>query len=268
MNNENKTIYEQLIEPFAYEEINWRVSNAFSQDKIKKTAKAVVVPYLKKEVIQDRLDQVFGFQGWSNTYRKWGVDAQLCGISFKVGEEVITKWDGAPNSNIEEVKGGLSDSFKRAAKMIGIGRYLAKFGVIVLEVDLKGAKNTPTIRSNDLQTTLKLIYENEISRIFGKKSGEYSQKPKNTTYSEQRTINATPVNNQCSNSNQISNKSSRNEELISQSSINTIRLLLKQKNVNLQSVLDRYGVNSLDELTESEGLKTIKILVKQQAITA
>lgn len=263
MNNENKTIYEQLIEPFAYEEINWRVSNAFSQDKIKKTAKAVVVPYLKKEVIQDRLDQVFGFQGWSNTYRKWGVDAQLCGISFKVGEEVITKWDGAPNSNIEEVKGGLSDSFKRAAKMIGIGRYLAKFNAVIVDVDLKGAKLTPTIRPIDIQTTLKSRYKKEVDRIFNFKNDGHTN-----AHFEQKPINDTPGNFNTFNNGNSNQSNNNQEEFISNRSINTIRMLLKQKNVNLQSVLDRYQVNSLDELTESEGLKTINILVKQKAVTA
>lgn len=265
MNNENKTIYEQLIEPFDYEEINWRITNAFSKDNTKKTAKAIVVPYLKKEVIQDRLDKVFGFDGWSNTYRKWGVDAQLCGISFKVGDEIITKWDGAPNSNLEEVKvkGGLSDSFKRAAKMIGIGRYLAKFNNIILDVDLKGGKLTPTIRPIDIQTTLKSRYKKEVDRIFnfkndGHTNAHFEQKPINDTSGNLNTFNN-------GNSNQSNNGQ---EEFISQSSINSIRMLLKQKNVNLQSVLDRYQVNSLDELTESEGLKTINILIKQNAVTA
>jgi hypothetical protein len=36
----------------------------------------------------------------------------------------VTKWDGAENSQIESVKGGLSDSFKRAAVKWSIGRYL------------------------------------------------------------------------------------------------------------------------------------------------
>jgi hypothetical protein len=36
----------------------------------------------------------------------------------------ITKWDGAEQTQIEAVKGGLSGSMKRAAVQWGIGRYL------------------------------------------------------------------------------------------------------------------------------------------------
>jgi len=36
----------------------------------------------------------------------------------------VTKWDGADNTDIESVKGGLSDSMKRAAVQWGMGRYL------------------------------------------------------------------------------------------------------------------------------------------------
>ena len=48
----------------------------------------------------------------------------LCGISIKINNEWITKWDGAENTDIEGVKGGLSGSMKRAAVQWGIGRYL------------------------------------------------------------------------------------------------------------------------------------------------
>jgi hypothetical protein len=36
----------------------------------------------------------------------------------------VTKWDGAENTDIEAVKGGLSGAMKRAAVQWGIGRYL------------------------------------------------------------------------------------------------------------------------------------------------
>lgn len=32
----NKTYYEKLIEPFKYEDVNWRVSNVFNKDFQKK----------------------------------------------------------------------------------------------------------------------------------------------------------------------------------------------------------------------------------------
>ncbi len=52
-------------------------------------------------------------------------DAQLCGIAiYFEGKGFITKWDGAEDSDIEPIKGGLSDSMKRAAYQWGIGRVL------------------------------------------------------------------------------------------------------------------------------------------------
>jgi hypothetical protein len=48
----------------------------------------------------------------------------ICTLSIKVGDAWISKEDGGENSDIEPVKGGLSDAFKRAAVSWGIGRYL------------------------------------------------------------------------------------------------------------------------------------------------
>lgn len=72
----------------------------------------------------NRLDQIFGPGKWKNDYRPWGDKGVLCGISAKIDGEWITKWDGAEETNIEAVKGGLSGSMKRAAVQWGIGRYL------------------------------------------------------------------------------------------------------------------------------------------------
>lgn len=46
------------------------------------------------------------------------------GSKAKKTDDVVTKWDGAENTDVEAVKGGLSDSMKRAAVQWGIGRYL------------------------------------------------------------------------------------------------------------------------------------------------
>jgi len=45
---------------------------------------------------------------------------------------------GAENSDIEPVKGGLSDSFKRAAVQWGIGRYLYSLGAVWVDVEQRG----------------------------------------------------------------------------------------------------------------------------------
>jgi hypothetical protein len=48
----------------------------------------------------------------------------ICALSVWIGEAWITKSDGADDSNIEGAKGGISDSLKRAAVLVGVARYL------------------------------------------------------------------------------------------------------------------------------------------------
>ncbi|MCP1134371.1 Rad52/Rad22 family DNA repair protein [Paenibacillus polysaccharolyticus] len=114
-------VMKRLQEPFPPEEIEWRVGST-NGDK----TKGIALAYVTNRAIQNRLDEVFGVFGWRNEYREWKEKSQLCGISVKVEGEWITKWDGADDSNMEAVKGGLSDAMKRAAYQWGIGRYLYK----------------------------------------------------------------------------------------------------------------------------------------------
>jgi hypothetical protein len=89
------------------------------------------LPYVTNRAIQDRLDSVVGPGNWKNEFREWGIGSPgvLCGLSIRINDgtrdpEWITKWDGAEQTDIEAVKGGLSDAMKRAAVQWGIGRYL------------------------------------------------------------------------------------------------------------------------------------------------
>lgn len=248
---DSKDIYSLLVAPFNYEDVCWRISNTISTNPQTKTGKAIVVPYLKKEVIQDRLDEVLGFDGWSNEFTKWGNSAQLCRLTIKVGDSFITRENGAPETTIEGVKGGLSDSFKRAAKMLGIGRYLSKFGAIFLDVELRGPKLTPTIRDSDLNSTLKNKYQQELKKIYGNSIPNY-------TNSETKSDN---YNQDFQNSNAINNNG---PIFISKNSINTILKLTKEKNININNILSRYKVNSIQDLTEENAKHAIKILIAQK----
>lgn len=116
---DQKEIMQKLQEPFTPDELEWRVGSTNS-DK----TKGIALAYVTNRAIQNRLDEVFGPFGWRNEFREWKSNSQLCGISVKVEGEWITKWDGADDSNMEAVKGGLSDAMKRAAYQWGIGRYL------------------------------------------------------------------------------------------------------------------------------------------------
>ena len=126
MAKDAKTIREELARPFAPEDLEWRI-----QVTTKDKTSGLAIPYVTNRAIQDRLDEVVGPENWYNDYKPWHgngkKDAQICGISiYFEGKGFITKWDGAEDSDIEPIKGGLSDSMKRAAVQWGVGRVLYK----------------------------------------------------------------------------------------------------------------------------------------------
>lgn len=112
----------KLREPFAADEIEWRIGQA---GKSNGKPWARVLAYVTNRAIMDRLDDVCGPENWQNEYRAGPEGGIVCGISIRVHRgEWVTKWDGAENTEIEGVKGGLSGAMKRAAVQWGIGRYL------------------------------------------------------------------------------------------------------------------------------------------------
>jgi hypothetical protein len=77
----------------------------------------------------ERLDEVVGPEAWQNVFKEGPAGGVVCGLSIRVvrpdgSADWVTKWDGAENTDVEPVKGGLSGAMKRAAVMWGVGRYL------------------------------------------------------------------------------------------------------------------------------------------------
>ena len=148
MTKDAKTIREELARPFAPEDLEWRI-----QVTTKDKTSGLAIPYVTNRAIQDRLDEVVGPENWYNDYKPWHgngkKDAQICGISiYFEGKGFITKWDGAEDSDIEPIKGGLSDSMKRAAVQWGIGRVLYKMdNAPWVSVEQKG--NSCVIRDSE-----------------------------------------------------------------------------------------------------------------------
>lgn len=116
----------QLKKPFRSEEIEWRMQQ--SGVKKDKSYWGMCLAYVQNRAIMDRLDDVCGPGKWRNEYKAAPEGGILCGISIflALGNEFdwVTKWDGASNTDIEAVKGGLSNAMKRAAVQWGVGRYL------------------------------------------------------------------------------------------------------------------------------------------------
>lgn len=115
-------LQEKLEAPFAYEEIEWRIN------KVYRSRKATVLAYMTSRAVMKRFDEVFGIDGWSDSYQhvEGGI---VCSISCRFFDESgdafwVKRSDGAPPTNYEAFKGGISDAFKRAAVKWGIGRYL------------------------------------------------------------------------------------------------------------------------------------------------
>lgn len=120
-------IREKLKAPFKPDEIEWRVQRAM---KTARGNKAIVLAYVTARAVQDRLDDVFGIDGWMDSYR-WetgnnGERNVVCtlGVWSEEKKTWISKEDGAPETNVESFKGGISDSLKRVCVKFGIGRYL------------------------------------------------------------------------------------------------------------------------------------------------
>ena len=113
----------KLKEPFPAEDIEWRLQSAGKSKS--GSIYAICLAYVTNRAICNRLDEVVGPENWKNEFASGPNGGILCGLSIKIGDEWVTKWDGAENTNIEPVKGGLSGAMKRAASTgWGIGRYL------------------------------------------------------------------------------------------------------------------------------------------------
>jgi len=126
-----KALAAALQRPFdPTEELEWK---AQSCGKNGRGFWALVVPYIKANAIRDRLDEVVGPENWKTEKFEPGAAGGLqCGLSLRINGEWITKWDGAENMGDQagmSIKGGMSDAYKRVARVWGIGRYLARVEV-------------------------------------------------------------------------------------------------------------------------------------------
>jgi hypothetical protein len=110
-----------LRAPFKPEDIDWRVQRSGVKNS---SGWVQAIAYIDNRAVQNRLDDVVGPEKWKNKFKTGPAGGVLAGISIRINDEWVTKWDGAENTNIEAVKGGLSDAMKRASVQWGIGRYL------------------------------------------------------------------------------------------------------------------------------------------------
>ena len=112
-------LLKKLREPFRKEELEFRVG-ATNNDK----SMGLALAYVQARAIQNRLDELFGVDGWTASYKEISAGF-ICSLSIKINDRWVTKEDGAGMTEYESVKGGISNAFKRVASSgFGIGRYL------------------------------------------------------------------------------------------------------------------------------------------------
>ena len=172
-----KEIYEKLKEKFDEKDLEFRVG-ATNSDK----TMGLALAYVQARAIQNRLDEVVGFENWKVSYKEIQ-GGFLCTLWIIINDEWIEKEDGASVTEFESVKGGISNAFKRVASSgFGIGRYLynARNSWYPIKPQGKGFvfAETPKLQLNEDQPKAETRPKaepqnnNEIIINFGKYKGQ------------------------------------------------------------------------------------------------
>lgn len=136
-------------EPFSAMDIHFRIQNEPKDFEVDKP-RCSVFAYITSRGLQKRLTDVVGIQGWKMDYREIQIKESfcdthhynykyskiedkkservnggvICRIAIKFGDEWIHREGGSDLTRFEPLKGGLSQSEKRAGVPWGIGAYL------------------------------------------------------------------------------------------------------------------------------------------------
>jgi hypothetical protein len=117
------SIAEALAAPFDARDIRWKPQTIAKDGK-----RALAIAYIDARCVIDRLDEVFGIDGWQDGYETMPDGSVVCTLKVKIGDAWVSKVDvGAPSAQPDEGdrrKAAFSDALKRAAVKLGIGRYL------------------------------------------------------------------------------------------------------------------------------------------------
>lgn len=112
--------FDRLSAEFPRDDVHWRAQTLTSDG-----TKALALAYIDARDVMDRLDEVCGPEGWSDSYVETAKGRVICSLAIKTPDEGwVSKSDGAGDTDVEGDKGGMSDAFKRCAVKWGVGRYL------------------------------------------------------------------------------------------------------------------------------------------------
>lgn len=113
----------KLFAPFAPGLVSWRIGSMAKKPDANGKTKGRALAYIDARDVMRRLDDVCGPANWQCRYPHAN-GKTICEIGIKVDGEWVWKANGAGDTDIEAEKGAISDAFKRAAVLWGIGRYL------------------------------------------------------------------------------------------------------------------------------------------------
>src|SRR5438094_2501787 len=129
---EVETLTKALSAPFELTEVQFKPAVVSGN-------RAMALAYVDARVIQDRLDDVLGVDGWQDNYECLPDGSVVCRLQLRLGDEWITKVDvGGPSEQPDggdRLKAAFSDALKRAAVKFGIGRYLYRVPVQWVDYD-------------------------------------------------------------------------------------------------------------------------------------
>jgi len=132
MSIDSKEMSEALARPFEADEVKWKA-------QVVKGNRALAVAYVDARVVAERLDEVFGIDGWQDGYQVLPTNSVICHLRVRVGTEWIEKADvGSPSEQPDagdRMKSAFSDALKRAAVKFGIGRYLYRLPHVWCDYD-------------------------------------------------------------------------------------------------------------------------------------
>jgi len=119
--SDSRAIMYALAEPFERDEVKFKPQSV-------KGNRALALAYVDVRVIQDRLDDVLGVDGWQDEYSVLTDMSVVCKLRLKIGKRWITRMDVGSQSEQpdggDRMKAAFSDALKRAAVKFGMGRYL------------------------------------------------------------------------------------------------------------------------------------------------
>ncbi len=135
------------------------------------TNKGICVPYIDARQVTQRLNDVLGIDGWSNTFIETTSSGLICELSLIINGVQITKSNVGTKSNIAAEKGQASDALKRAAVAFGIGAYIYEMAPVQMQVNggkLVTEKGEPLDTPDKLSSyiNMKNPYKAKLSEVF------------------------------------------------------------------------------------------------------